>query len=199
LDEAEDLYGKSRQGFEAEGNLREAAFPLNGLGWVALARGRYEEAIAHAERSLKIRRDLSDKKGVADTLRTLGAVRLKQGDVPGGLGLLSESLELARSVEDKRGIAESVEQFATAAVVQKEFVTATILYAAAQQTREETLVQLAPLERAQRDAKLEEARAALGQAEFEKRQSEGRELSLAAVIETANSVPGRAMGGSSGT
>ena len=78
-------------------------------------------------------------------------------------------------------------------------MTATKLYAAAQQIREETMVQLAPLERAQRDADLEQACAALGQAEFEKHQAEGRELSLAAVIETANSVPGRAMGGSSGT
>ena len=199
LDEAEDLYGKSRQGFEAEGNLREAAFPLNGLGRVALARGRYEDAIAHAERSLNIRRELSDKTGMADTLRTLGAVRLKQGNCSGALELLSESLELARGVEDKRGIAETVEQFASAAAVQKEFVTATTLYAAAQQIREETMVQLVPIERAQRDAELEEACTALGQAEFEKRQAEGRELTLAAVIETANSVPGRAMGSSSET
>ena len=58
---------------------------------------------------------------------------------------------------------------------------------------------LAPLERTQRDAELEEAHAALGQAEFEKRQSEGREMSLSAVIETASSVPGRATGGSAGT
>jgi hypothetical protein len=38
--------------------------------------------------------------------------------------------------------------------VQKEFVTATTLYAAAQQIREETMVQLVPIERAQRDAEL---------------------------------------------
>ena len=78
-------------------------------------------------------------------------------------------------------------------------MTATKLYAAAQQIREETMVHLAPLEREERDAELEEAYALLGQAEFEKRQAEGREMSLAAVIETANSVLGRAMGGSSGT
>jgi tetratricopeptide (TPR) repeat protein len=189
LDEAEDLYGQSRRGFEAAGNRREAAFPLNGLGLVALKRGRYDEAMSYAEEGLAIRRELSDKIGVADSQRTLGIVRLKRGNVPEALELLSKSLELARSVEDNRGIAETVEQFASAAGTQREFETATTLYAAAQQIRDLTHVQLAPLERSEREAELDAARMALGQARFEKSQAEGRAMSRAALIERTATVP----------
>ena len=198
LEEAEKLYEDSRQSFEAAGNLREAAFPLNGLGLVALARDNYDEAIANAEKSLKIRRDLSDKKGMADSLRTLGAVWLRQRDFSQALQMLSESLELARGVEDKKGIAETLEQFAGAATAQNEYAIVTTLYAAAQQIRDETLVQLAPRERANRDADLNAARTELGE-DFDKQQTAGRQMSLIALVEMTKTVPGRSPGRSAGT
>ena len=188
--DAAALFEQSRQAFELAGNMREAAFPINALGLVAVAEHRYDDAIRHAEKSLAIRRELADNKGIGDCLRTLGMACLGKGEIARAGQLLCESLDLARSIEDKRSIAETLELWARTATVTRVFPATAALYAAARKIREQTQIRLAPLEEVQPAADLNEARAALGESEFEQHQLSGRQLSLDELSRMADGIAG---------
>jgi hypothetical protein len=158
--------------------LREAAFPLNVLSWLALERGDLGAALDYVDRSLKIREKLADKKGVADSKRTLGAIRMQQGDFHRAYEELWKSAELARGVDDKLGIAESLEQFAAYAAIKKDFISCVTLISMAEKLRCEIRIPLAGTERTVRDSQLGTARPRLGEQVFVESWEEGRLWSI---------------------
>jgi hypothetical protein len=60
----------------------------------------------HTDESLVVRRNLSDTKGIADTLRTLGRLLIETQQYADAKRELQESLLKARSVTDKKGAVE---------------------------------------------------------------------------------------------
>ena len=75
----------------------ERAEVLTGAGQLAQAQGAYAEARALYEDGLRIRRDLADARGVADSLHYLGWLALHQGEYERARSVLEESLSLWRS------------------------------------------------------------------------------------------------------
>jgi predicted ATPase len=185
FDDARRMFELSGRAFAHAGNVREEAFALQALGEVTMRQGHYNEALELLGRSLKLRQDLLDKKGIADTLRAIGAVDLKRRDIDASVAHLRESFELAQGLEDKSGVARTLEQFATVAFVRHNVELMTTLYAAAQKLRDENLLVLAPIDRAERDRRLEEARASMGGDQWRQCEQAGQETSLGDLIEMA--------------
>jgi len=81
---------------------------LHNLGNIADNQGAYDEAKQFYAESLKMRRELGDKKGIAALLNNLGNIKVKQGAYDEARQLYTESLKMRRELEDKQGIADSL-------------------------------------------------------------------------------------------
>lgn len=107
--QAKALFEESLALSRREGERREAAAALNGLGRVAsYARGDHATARTFYEEALTIHRDLDDKWGVAKSLYFSGVAAAFQEDHAAAHPLLEEALEAFREVGDREGIADSV-------------------------------------------------------------------------------------------
>ena len=84
------------------------AMALLGASWLAREQGDVVRAVALAEESLTLYRELGDTRGTADALRGLGWVARRQSDLEQAAARLEESLGLCRELGDKRGIADAL-------------------------------------------------------------------------------------------
>jgi len=82
---------------------------LNGAGVLALRQGDYAAARSLLEESLAIRRDLGDRREIANSLGNLGMVATEQGDGVLARSLHQESLAIRRELGDRWGIAMSLQ------------------------------------------------------------------------------------------
>lgn len=80
------------------GLVREQAAAEGYLGVVARRRGKLEEARAHQETALSLRRSQNDRAGEAQVLMNLGTVHRDLGDFARALELQIAALELRRSI-----------------------------------------------------------------------------------------------------
>jgi non-specific serine/threonine protein kinase len=101
---------------------------LNGAGVLAWAQGDYARATVLHEESLALRRELGDKRGIADSLTNLGAQAWAQGDYARATVLHEESLALYQELGDKRGIATSLTNLGAQAWAQGDYARALALY-----------------------------------------------------------------------
>jgi predicted ATPase/class 3 adenylate cyclase/Tfp pilus assembly protein PilF len=92
----------------ARGRTADRAAALNGAGFLATVQGDYTEARAQLEESLRLFRELDDRKALAFVLNNLGNLAIRQGDDAGARALYEESIELARQVGDRRGLANTL-------------------------------------------------------------------------------------------
>ncbi|MER0240849.1 tetratricopeptide repeat protein [Streptomyces sp. HSW2009] len=91
----------------ADGDARQQAQALNGLGHLHLLAGRFDDARAHLERALAIRESIGYERGAALSLRRLGEVALHSGDLAAAadhlqrasdrLGAMNEVYEATRA------------------------------------------------------------------------------------------------------
>lgn len=81
---------------------------LNGAGNLARRQGDIDSAKALFEESLRMRRDLGFKKGVARSLGNLGVLAEFQGAYERASELFREALQICRELGDTRGIALSL-------------------------------------------------------------------------------------------
>jgi predicted ATPase/class 3 adenylate cyclase/Tfp pilus assembly protein PilF len=88
---------------------------LNGAGRLADREGDHTAARSFYEQGLALRRELDDKKGVAETLRNQGILANQEGDYPTARSLYEQSLELMKELGDKRGVAESLNSLGSVA------------------------------------------------------------------------------------
>ncbi|PYS50129.1 MAG: adenylate/guanylate cyclase domain-containing protein [Acidobacteria bacterium] len=86
---------------------------FNSCGNFACQLGRYEAASQHYERSLAIRRELGDERGVAATLNNLGLVERHQGNNEQARPLFQEALELFRKLGEQRAAATCLNNLAS--------------------------------------------------------------------------------------
>lgn len=133
------------RGHFAEGRSRMAALlnlaapapvalaaALNGAGVLAYRQGDYAAARALCEESLRIRRELQDRRGIAGSLNNLGNAAQEQGDYAAARALREESLEIFRELGDRQGTAASLSNLGIVAKQQGD-------YAAARRLQEESL------------------------------------------------------------
>ena len=112
----------------AEERTPERAKVLHAAGVLAYQQGDYAAAKSLNEESLSIRRQLGDRKGIADSLNNLGLVVCDQGDFSAARALYEESLAIKRELKDRSGIANSLNNLGNVAFEQAEFADARVLY-----------------------------------------------------------------------
>ena len=87
----------------ASAALRAAV--LDGAGWMAADQGDQPRALPLHEQSLRLRRELGNPKGTADSLRAVGVVAGNLGDLTRFRTCMDESLALYRMLDDRWGVA----------------------------------------------------------------------------------------------
>jgi tetratricopeptide (TPR) repeat protein len=87
---------------------RQIADNLNGLGWLAVLRGRAGEARALFEESLSLVQRLADAAWKARVLTRLGYVSFMEGDYARAMTLAGEGATIARVIGDLRALADAL-------------------------------------------------------------------------------------------
>jgi non-specific serine/threonine protein kinase len=82
----------------------------------ALDQGDYTGAHANFEKTLALRREIGDKRGVAVALGNLGVVAWRQGNCLAARPLLQESLERYQEIGDRRGAGTSLNELGQVAL-----------------------------------------------------------------------------------
>jgi tetratricopeptide (TPR) repeat protein len=104
-------FGRAREGStwleRAIANAPSGRDAINGdahywAGVLADERRQPEQAMAHLERSLEIRREIGDEAKIARTINSLGIVSRTAGDLVRARELLTECLELKQAADDPR-------------------------------------------------------------------------------------------------
>ncbi len=87
-------------------NAKAEAYNIQGVSfWL---KANYFQAVNYFERSLKIREDIGDKKGIAASLYNIGNIYLRQGNYPQALDYHQRSLKIEKGIGNKKGIAGSL-------------------------------------------------------------------------------------------
>jgi predicted ATPase/predicted Ser/Thr protein kinase len=157
---------------------------LTDLGRVARLEGNPGEAARLYDEALALARDLGERSDEALILMGLGLVALGQGDPARARSLLVESLGMAVDLGDPHEVARGLEAFAALAVADDP-ARAVRLFGAAESLRERIPSPLSPSGRAERDAHVSVARAALGDELFSREWAAGRRMSPEEAVETA--------------
>ena len=111
-----------------DGQTQARAKALNTAGILAYYQTDYPAARALHEKSLAIRRQLGDRRGIATSLNNLGNVLYERGDYVSARALHEESLAIKRELGDRRGVAGSLNNLGNVALDRCDFVSARALY-----------------------------------------------------------------------
>lgn len=101
---AEELisFSKSNQFRKAEAE----AYNIQGVSfWI---KANYLEAINYYQRSLKIREEIGDKKGISASLYNIGNIYIRQGNYLQALDYHQRSLKIEQEIDNREGIALSL-------------------------------------------------------------------------------------------
>jgi tetratricopeptide (TPR) repeat protein len=88
--------------------LKRLAEALNNFGYLANNQGNIPRAIEYYAKSLKIKEELGNKKGIATSLLNLGAIFHSQGEHSKAEEYYRKSLKIQEEMKDKNGIAISL-------------------------------------------------------------------------------------------
>nr|WSY53155.1 hypothetical protein OG999_25530 [Streptomyces sp. NBC_00886] len=97
--EAADWYRQALELARADGDVRQQAQAVSGLGHVGLLTHRLDEARTHFEHALRLRESIGYRRGAALSRRRLGETALAAGD----LATAAEQLDRARTELDALG------------------------------------------------------------------------------------------------
>lgn len=166
FDAAGRYYEEALALFREMGNRRVAALALHGLGHVAYYRGDYAAARGLYEESLGTRRETGSPFDIFRCLQDLGTVAVAQGDHGRARLWFEESLTGFREYDHPEGIAPALEGMAAIALADPDARRCAVLLGAAHALRESVGTPVTPVDRPAYDRNREQARAALGDAEF---------------------------------
>jgi tetratricopeptide (TPR) repeat protein len=178
---AESLALMRDVGDRGGGDRGGIATALNNLGNVAVFQGDLARAADAFAEALELFRAGGERGGVAVGLNNLGWVARKQGAVAQAETLHREALALAREQGDARVCAEGLEHLATTAGAAGQGARAARLLGAAVAVREMLGAPQPPQERADTEAAVAPARAALGEASWAAAYAVGHALTLEAA------------------
>jgi serine phosphatase RsbU (regulator of sigma subunit)/Tfp pilus assembly protein PilF len=88
---------------------RALAVALNNTGYFYNHnKGQALKALEYYHKSLKLKEELGEQEGVANSLNNIGAIYRVQGDIPKALEYYHKSLKIQEEIGSKRGIASSL-------------------------------------------------------------------------------------------
>jgi len=100
LADARKIYESVFQTLSSSNPSSQLGHVLNALSEVAASEGKYDEAIASAQRATDVYRGLGDKGGEASSLNYRGIAEVQEGLYPAAQATLGHALELSRSADD---------------------------------------------------------------------------------------------------
>ncbi|HEU4892659.1 MAG TPA: protein kinase [Vicinamibacterales bacterium] len=166
----------------ARGDVRGFAFALNGLGDVAASEGDRESARRYHLESLARYREIADGWGIARVLSDLGTLHLDAGEYEAADVALRDAIGAFRAIGHQRGVARQLESLAWCATCQSRDRAAVALAAAAAAMRHRISAPAKPPERQIVDRALAQARARLGDADYDEAWQQGTAATLDAVL-----------------
>lgn len=104
---AENLTGELSEKERAK-FLKSRASALNNIGIVFQDRGDFAKAIDFYNRSLDIKKEIGNKKGIAISLNNIGGIYSDQGNYAKAVDYLNQSLKLDAEIGDKYGMANTL-------------------------------------------------------------------------------------------
>jgi predicted ATPase/DNA-binding XRE family transcriptional regulator len=173
------------------GDTRGVVVSLNNLGILALLQGDRDRARAHYEEAVELCRGLGNPLMTAVSLGNLASLLRDEGDRARAAPLYRESLTLRRELGEKEGIVDCLMGMGSIAAADGQPERAARLFGAAEALGEAIGLSLAAIDRAQYDAAIAVARAAVGPNAFAAAWAEGREWPLDQAIDDACSLPSR--------
>ena len=124
-DEAEHCLDLARTALDEKQGTPEMACIYNDMGWIAVQRGDYEEALRLCAQGLDIAESLScDKKShrVRDELQhTLGSIYLRTGDYAQAIAHFQTCIEMRKSIGDLDGMSGSYNNLAVVYCSQSDY------------------------------------------------------------------------------
>jgi predicted ATPase/transcriptional regulator with XRE-family HTH domain len=185
LERAETRYAESLALNRELDDRRGIAVTLNNLGDVAVYQGDLERATVALTEALALARELGDRDHTAMCLQNLGRVAHKRGEVARAETLQREALVLFRDLGDPRHCSEALERLAGTAGAARHGERAARLLGAVAAVRATLGTPQPALERAETDAAVAPARAALGENAWAAAFAAGRALPLEQAIAEA--------------
>jgi predicted ATPase/DNA-binding SARP family transcriptional activator len=189
LETAVGLLEESAARFRAIGERRRLAIVLANLGHVAAQRDDYETSIAVTTEALAIQQELGDKQTESVSLLNLGTSALETGDHAAARDWLERCLALALELGYKEVLAYALAALVRMQAAEGDHRAAARLAGAADTVLAESGVGLLPGPWALFDEAKAEARAALGDAEYETAHAEGAAGSLASTLVEVGMTP----------
>lgn len=111
---------------KVDSSLRAKA--LNGKGFLAFHQNNYDVAAEALGESLRLRKELQDKRGIAETLHNLGMLAQQRGENIEARQYYEESLRLRQEVHDTWGTANSLSNLGNIARKEGDYTLARSLY-----------------------------------------------------------------------
>ena len=135
IPKALEYFHKSLKIREEIGNKIGIAISLNNIGYIYKNQGvasteasakeeLLNKALEYYHKSLIIKKEIGDKKGIANSLNNIGRIYDDQGDAPQALEYFHKSLMLREEIGDKRGIAYSLDNIGGIELNQGKLTTA---------------------------------------------------------------------------
>jgi non-specific serine/threonine protein kinase len=185
-DAARDLGEEALAIYRAVGDRRGIGRALLGLGILALRRGEPAAARPLLDESLRIGRELNELSTITEALGNLGRAAHDLGEHALARDLYNQALTRARDLGNKKWVAESLDAFAALAADCGQPVRAVRLWGAADALREAAGTPRLPFERAEYDAGLAAARAALSVAAINAAAAAGRAMDMDEAVTQAH-------------
>jgi DNA-binding SARP family transcriptional activator/tetratricopeptide (TPR) repeat protein len=113
LPEAHTIYRRSLQAARRSGDLAAEASALNGLGSIAMMKGRLRDAVCHYQGALKAYRRCGDRARQAAVLQNLGATAHELHDLRSAACYCREAIAAYNDAEDSLGAACALVTLAT--------------------------------------------------------------------------------------
>ncbi len=83
--------------------LKQLAFALNNIGYLANSQGDIPRSLDYFRKSLFIQEKINDKRGVAESLNNIGAIYKKQGSIKKALEFYQKGLNINKEIGNKEG------------------------------------------------------------------------------------------------
>jgi len=103
-DQAEAQYRRARRLFDGLGDVGHKARCEAGLADIRHMRGELDAALENFERVLSWRRQMQDRRGIADTLFSLASVYNTRGDLGNAMRLFEDALKIHEEIGNAAGV-----------------------------------------------------------------------------------------------
>jgi predicted ATPase/DNA-binding CsgD family transcriptional regulator len=175
---ATGLYRESLELFERTGHRPGQAAILNGLGDLARAGGRPQEAISLYRASVSLARETGHVRMLSVALHNLGHIALQQGNLEEARALFTEAMDASRGLGDRQTRAICLVAHAQLIAATGPPSRAATLLGAGVAQMEAAGMRLEPIDREPLERRIRAVREALGGTRFEEFWDRGRSLTL---------------------